>query len=402
MTTAMRLKKLTEETDLEQYNDLLRYAFQVTEKQLLDYGWENEDIRQSKMPVLKKARVVGWFDQNRLASQFAVYPLKMNIFNRICRIGFITSVATYPEYTGLGLMSGLMRHSLEEMRQLGECLAILYPFSIPLYRHRGWEIISDKMSFRIKDNQLPRKIRAGGYVRRVETNHPDLMRLHNIFAAQTHGCLLRNELAWEEYWRWDVEDTTIAIYYDDQAVPTGYMVYLIKDNVMHIKEMIYLDTNAWKGLWKYISAHESMVDEVVGNNYSNESIAFWLEDSDIRETIRPYIMGRIVDVIQFLEQYRFADFQGGEELTLRVRDPFLEWNHQSFVVRISADGSVSVRPGESRHNVELDIGTLTTLLLSYKSPTCLYRMDRLKTDPGTLQLLERLIPSQKAYISDYI
>ena len=41
MTTAMRLKKLTEETDLEQYNDLLRYAFQVTEKQLLDYGWEN-------------------------------------------------------------------------------------------------------------------------------------------------------------------------------------------------------------------------------------------------------------------------------------------------------------------------------------------------------------------------
>ena len=52
--------------------------------------------------------------------------------------------------------------------------------------------------------------------------------------------------------------------------------------------------------------------------------------------------------------------------------------------------------------MELDIGTLTTLLLSYKSPTCLYRMDRLKTDPGTLQLLERLIPSQKAYISDYI
>lgn len=230
MTTEMQLRKLTAENDLEQYNDLLRYAFQVTEKQLLDYGWENDDIRQSKMPVLEKARVIGWFDQGKLASQFAVYPLKMNIFNRICRIGFITSVATYPEYTGLGLMSVLMRHSLEEMRKLGECLAILYPFSIPLYRHRGWEIISDKMSFRIKDSQLPHKICAGGWVRRVENSHPDLKRLHNIFAAQTHGCLLRNELAWEEYWRWDVEDTTIAIYYDDNAAPTGYMVYFIKDN----------------------------------------------------------------------------------------------------------------------------------------------------------------------------
>ena len=402
MTTEMQLRKLTAGNDLEQYNDLLRYAFQVTEKQLLDYGWENEDIRQSKLPVLEKARVVGWFDQGKLASQFAVYPLKMNIFNRICRVGFITSVATYPEYTGLGLMSVLMRHSLEEMRELGECLAILYPFSIPLYRHRGWEIISDKMSFRIKDSQLPHKIRAGGWVRRVETNHPDLKRLHNIFAAQTHGCLLRNELAWEEYWRWDVEDTTIAIYYDDLDTPTGYMVYLLKDNIMHIKEMIYLDVGAWKGLWKYISAHESMVDEVMGNNYSNESIAFWLEDSDIRETIRPYIMGRIVDVVQFLEQYRFKNSRGGEEFTFRVRDPFLEWNNRPFSVRVADNGSAEVLPGEGAHPVELDIGILTALLLSYKSPSYLQKLGRLKIDPETLNLLERLIPKEKAYISDYI
>lgn len=354
------------------------------------------------MPVLEKARVVGWFDEGKLASQFAVYPLKMNIFNRICRIGFITSVATYPEYTGLGLMSALMRRSLEEMRELGECLAILYPFSIPLYRHRGWEIISDKMSFRIKDSQLPHKISAGGWVRRVENSHTDLKQLHNLFAAQTHGCLLRNELAWEEYWRWDVEDTTIAIYYDDNAVPTGYMVYLIKDNIMYIKEMIYLNTKAWMGLWKYISAHESMVDEVIGNNYSNESIAFWLEDSDIKETIRPYIMGRIVDVVQFMEQYRFTNFQGGEEFALRVRDPFLEWNNQPFTVQIDSDGLVRAAPGESSHPIELDIGTLIALLLSYKSPSNLFRKGRIKTDPDTLNLLEQLVIKEKAYISDYI
>ena len=59
MADDMQIRKLMAEQDLEQYNDLLRYAFQVTEKQLLDYGWENEDIRQSKMPVLEKARVIG-------------------------------------------------------------------------------------------------------------------------------------------------------------------------------------------------------------------------------------------------------------------------------------------------------------------------------------------------------
>lgn len=48
--------------DINQYNELLRYAFQVTEKTLLDYGWENDEIRKSKFPVLENAHVLGCFD----------------------------------------------------------------------------------------------------------------------------------------------------------------------------------------------------------------------------------------------------------------------------------------------------------------------------------------------------
>ena len=69
------------------------------------------------------------------------------------------------------------------------------------------------------------------------------------------------------------------------------MVYLISSDIMHIKEMIYLNREAQLGLWEYIHAHDSMIDEVKGNNYYSEPIAFELEDSDIKETIRPYSMG---------------------------------------------------------------------------------------------------------------
>lgn len=72
------IKKLTAQ-DLDQYNGLLRYAFQVTEKTLLESGWEDEDIKQSKFPVLERANVWGCFDEGELVSQFAVYPLDMNI-----------------------------------------------------------------------------------------------------------------------------------------------------------------------------------------------------------------------------------------------------------------------------------------------------------------------------------
>ena len=89
------------------------------------------------------------------------------------------------------------------------------------------------------------------------------------------------------------------------------MVYLIKNDIMHIKEMIYLNREAQKGLWEYIHAHDSMIDEVHGNTYFSEPIAFEMDDGDIKEAIRPYAMVGIVDVAGCLEDYP-SDPVGGE------------------------------------------------------------------------------------------
>lgn len=402
------IRRLTS-ADLEQYDDLLRYAFQVTDKDLFESGWEDDDMRQSKYPVLQRANVLGCFDGDTLVSQFAVYPLEMNIHSVICPIGFVTSVATYPEYTGLGLMSKIMKQSLTEMRDKKQSLALLYPYSIPLYRHRGWEIVSDKMSYHIPDVQVPKKVDVPGYVRRVSEESPDLLKLHTQFARKTHGCLLRNHLAWDEYWRWDMDDSTVAIYYGEGDEPLGYMVYLLKEDILYVKEMIYLNMEARKGLWNYISAHDSMIDEVRGSNYFSEPIAFMLEDSAIKETIRPYIMGRIVDVEQFLANYRFSPEVTGT-VTLHVSDPFLEWNNRSFTLSFN-DGHADIlqesdgcqgNASVSYRQASLSIGTLTTLLLGYKRAADLFRLERMDADEQTVRFLDHAVVHEKPYISDYI
>ena len=65
--------------------------------------------------------------------------------------------------------------------------------------------------------------------------------------------------------------------------------------------MFYLNQEARNGLWNFISAHFSMVYWVKGDIYSNEPLSFYLDDSQIKETIEPYYMARIVDVEQFLK-----------------------------------------------------------------------------------------------------
>ena len=234
--------------DADQYNALLRYAFQVTEQELAETGWKDDEIKQSKFPVLERADVIGCFDEDTLISQFAIYPLDMNIFGVKYPVGFVTSVCTYPEYTGHGIMKRLMVRGLTRMRENDRPFALLYPYSIPLYHRLGWEIISNKMTYTVKDTQVPAKIKEPGYVRRVSWDDKQFKELHTKFAQKTHGCLYRNSLAWEEYWRWDEDDTVVAVYYSAEGVPYGYMVYMINSDIMHIKEMIYLNREAQLGL----------------------------------------------------------------------------------------------------------------------------------------------------------
>ena len=396
-----RTRRLTTE-DLDQYNALLRYAFQVTEMDLKKAGWKDDEFIQSKFPILERADVLGCYDDEQLVSQVAVYPIEMDIYRRIVPIGCVTSVSTYPEYSGRGIMSRLLYQSLHDMRDRGQVMAILFPFSIPLYRKFGWEIISNKISYIIKDNQIPnRKRKEKGYVRRVNWDDVDFMGLHVEFAKETHGCLLRNAAAWDEYWRWESEDTMVAVYYNEADKPLGYMVYMISEDVMHIKEMIYLSREAHNGLWEYIRAHYSMIDEVRGNTYYNEPIAFDLEDGDIKESIRPYIMGRIVDVREFFLHYHCDPTEEDSLITFEVEDDFLEWNNGEFTVSFSK-GNCMVVDGPGDFRVRLNIGTLTTLLMGYKTAAQLHRMERISGDILSIQAIDEILLHETPYISDYI
>ena len=391
----------TETDDVNQYNALLRYAFQVTEQELAETGWRDDEIKQSKFPVLDRADVLGCFDGKTLISQFAVYPLKMNIYDTVFQIGFVTSVCTYPEYSGHGIMKKLMVKSLTNMRHKGQSFALLYPYSIPLYHKLGWEIVSNKISYTVKDRQIPAKATAPGYVRRVDWENADFMNLHSTFASITHGCLFRNALAWEEYWRWDEDDTSVAIYYSKDDVPYGYMVYMISSDVMHVKEMIYLNREAQLGLWEFIHAHDSMIDEVRGNNYYSEPIAFELDDSDIKETIRPYTMGRIIDIRQFFAKYACDPDEPSVCIRFYIEDDLLAWNNGYFTFLFD-NGKCIETEQQPDYEVSMSIGTLTTLMLGYKTAEKLHVMDKIQASDEAIEHLDDILFHRIPYVSDYI
>lgn len=393
------IRKLNTE-HLDQFNELLRYVFQVTENDLTISGYDNgEEIVRAKRPILKMADVFGFFDGEELISQVAIYPFEANIHGVIYKMGGITGVGTYPEYANMGLASELIAEALKQMRINKQYISYLYPYSVPFYRRKGWEVFSDKMTFELKDTQLPKPVEVKGHVERVEIDDEDIFKMYDEFARTSHGAMLRDELAWDEYWRWENEiDRFAAIYYDENNKPSGLCFYWIEEEIFNIKEMVFLNQDARNGLWNFISAHISMVESVKGANFTGETISFLLDDSDIVETIQPYYMARIVDVEEFLLRYPFDIV--GESFTLKISDPIAEWNNRNFHLDWSS-GELKITDSSEGPSVEMDIGTLSTLVMGYKSVAYLTRSGRIKGDRKAIQLLNKSIVIDKAYMSDY-
>ena len=202
--------------DLEMYNALLRYAFQVTEQELTETGWRDDEIKQSKFPVLERADVLGCFDGETLSladrGLSAGYehlwhnPLHWLCYQRLHIPGI--HGARHHEAADAAAAS-------TDMRERKQSFAMLFPYSIPLYRRFGYEIISNKISYTVKDRQIP----AEGKSARLRPprrlgERATLWICTQSLRRSTHGCLYRNALAWEEYWRWDEDDTVVAVYYD--------------------------------------------------------------------------------------------------------------------------------------------------------------------------------------------
>ncbi|MGM9925926.1 MAG: enhanced intracellular survival protein Eis [Bacillus sp. (in: firmicutes)] len=393
------MRKIQEE-DIDQFSDLMKYVFQVSKDMIDDEG----KMRKEKRHQLKPGTALGWFEDDKLISQIVTLPFQVNIHGVTYEMGGVTGVGTYPEYAGHGLIHSLMKESLKNMREAGQYISYLYPYSIPYYRKKGWEIISDRIEYQIKDSQLPKYEDVPGRMRRVDLDDEDAKNVYNEFAKKTNGALIRNQMAWDEWFREESADLQLAVYYNDASVPEGYIFYRVLDEKFYIDEMIYLHEDARRGIWNFINAHLSMVYFVKGKTCVHEPVAFLLEDSEIKQIISPYYMGRIVDVMGFLKKFPFKPINNCK-LILHITDPLLEWNRGTFTLEWDEMGQVFITheadDADETGGIFLSIQTLTTMLLSYKRPAFLYEVNRIRGDISMVTILEQLIPDAEPCVFDY-
>ncbi|HFJ9437899.1 MULTISPECIES: enhanced intracellular survival protein Eis [Bacillus] len=368
---------------------LSEYAFQ--------YKVEEERLLQQLTKMKESHEIYGIMEGEDVAAKLHLIPFHIYIGKEKFKMGGVAGVATYPEYRRSGYVKELLQYSLQTMKKDGYTVSMLHPFAVTFYRKYGWELCANLLVCHLTKSDLVMKKQVNGTVKRFnKENHPEeVEKLYETFAERFSGMLVRNEKWWLQA---VYEDLTLAIYYDENKTAAGYMLYKIENYKMTVDEFVPLHNEARNGLWNFICQHDSMIKELEMTVSDNEQLLYTLQEPRVKTEIKPYFMGRIVDVEQFLKQYELNWNNVQQEVILHITDSFAPWNNVS-VRLVNYEITIIEEPMDK--GIKLDINALSTILLGYKRPLELNELELISGSEEEIRAFENVVPVHKPFIYDF-
>jgi predicted acetyltransferase len=393
--------------DIDESLKLSQFAFQY---EIPENEWA--EARQHVNPE----QMYAVYANDKLAAKLNLLPLSVFIGGVPFSMGGVAGVATWPEYRRGGRVAKLLHHALYVMKEAGQVVSLLAPFSFAFYRRYGWEHCIDRKQYTINKSDWPTFAATTGSVHR-KTDLDEIKLLYETFAAQYSGMLQRSEEWWQRKGkRWGA--AVLGVYQTRYGQAEGYIVYQVKQSELTIHEFAYITEEARRGLWNFVCNHDSMADKVTLTVPTDDALPFLLQNPRIKQEVVPYFMARIVDVENFLRKFPFVRFPlTGDPsryfsmpLRVRITDPHAKWNEGVFQIEFPANISDDVTiervsvgsTGDSLHDVvSMDIQTLTAMMFGYQRPSRLEQLGRISGSPEMVQMLEHCVPAQTPFLYDF-
>ncbi|PYZ96873.1 GNAT family N-acetyltransferase [Alteribacter lacisalsi] len=397
----MEFRKLRKE-EIDRSIEMSEFAFQ--------YELTDEEREERRKWVVPEETLVA-AENGELFSKVTTMPFHVYIDGRAYSMGGVSGVATWPEKRRAGLVRTMLAMSLEEMKRNGQLVSFLHPFSVPFYRKFGWEMFAWKRTVTIPREKLPRRKTASGHVQRQKNEPAAFASVYDEWASRYNATMKRTNDWWERS-IFKRKKGHGAVYINGEGEKRGYIIYSVKEETMKVKELIYLDADARKGLWNFISNHDSMIDEVELTLPGDDSTVLMLDDPDVEQTITPYFMARIVDVKRFLEMY-FSDKSLSAPLFLHIEDSFCSWNNGTYIIRDNKEGFGSIidyyggaESGAAcahppKRGVSMDIQTLSAAMLNAHPADLLYEEERITGSGDDFQSFKSALPKRPACFYDF-
>ena len=157
------------------------------------------------------------------------------------------------------------------------------------------------------------------------------------FAAPYHGAVIRTKQQWHLLLEDAALENTQCFLLEKDGAAQGYCLWTPLKGKIFIREMAWTQEQAKAGLLWFLQDVMPEQHQLWLELPQDDALVYQL--AAVKDAVRlyPFLMARIVDVAQCLEQLSYPMLQA--QLILSVSDCFAPWNHHSFLLCL--DGGIA-------------------------------------------------------------
>lgn len=342
----------------------------------------------------------------KMMSNMASLPFTANFDGHKVKMAGIGGVTTLPVYRQRGAVRACFGKILEEMREKGQVISYLYPFSYYFYRKFGYEHCGTTVDWKIKLTAMPKAGKNGTFAMlEPDGDVKDLEAVYHAFANGVNLMTQRDQWSWKKAITYaNPYETPVFtfLYYDGAGQPQGYFHFVrrIEGGVrsIDVPEFCFATNEAATAMLGFLGKYQS--------DYSFASIrlpgyldlsAFLPEYANCVERTEKYTgMFRVVDAQRVLE---IAKYKGEGSFTLALADETAPWNTGVYTVTFGKEGTHVIRT-EKQPDIRMDIQAFSLLISGeyglmdarYLSNVQIYRNQ---------EILENVFYRKPLWINDY-
>jgi predicted acetyltransferase len=352
-------------------------------------------------------RSLAAFDGSTAVGIAGTYSFRMRVPGAILPVAGVTWVAVLPSHRRRGILTGLMRRQLADVRARGEAIAALWASEAGIYGRYGYGRASWHQAFTVRRGEgalAPDVPAAAGL--RLRLTEPaqaraELAKVYDLVLDVRPGFFARTDPWWDRVFD-DPEDgrkeasPLRCLLAEDDSGPRGYALYsgvgrwdddrFLPDGQIDVQELVTADPAASAALWADLLGRDLVTEVRARQRPADDPLLFQLADPRrLRPVVADGLWVRITDVPAALAQRRYAC---PVDVVIEIRDEIIPENDGRWRLRADDSGQAVCERASADADISLGLAELGAAYLGGTRLGALAAAGRVtERRPGTLARL---------------
>jgi predicted acetyltransferase len=359
----------------------------------------NEATFERVRKLVPSDRAHAAFESDAIVGAAAAFPFQLTVPGGEIPTAGVTMVAVLPSHRRRGVMAGLMREQLKDVRARNEPVAILWASEGHIYPRFGYGLASLHGAIDIERHRASFANDPGksGRVRMLEVDDAlkVLPSIYDRARRETPGMFARSEDWWrlhrfnDDEWERGGGSKMERAVWEDAGEPEAYALFRMHNRWdqdgtptghVQVAEVMATTTRALREIWRFLFSTD-LVERIKAwpTPVDSPLLVMMSEPRRLRTALHDALYLRIVNVSDALEA---RGYESDGTLVLEVEDEMFEDNRGRYRLEIQG-GRASVTHSTDEPDIALHIRDLGSIYLGGFTFTRLERAGRIRSlTPG--------------------